>query len=150
MKQKRLFYNCLSVEHAIGGCHSRKSCREYGQKHHTLVHRPSTSAQVAPPAPVIVPAHVTITNDTHHLAAPPSPLLVNQFFKQPVNPLNDIFLQTAVVDVSTGHNAFNSRMVLDSGAVMSLVMSKLVNSIRAKKFHTDVAILSLGGTTPTH
>ena len=55
-----------------------------------------------------------------------------------------------MVDVSAGHIAFNTRMVLDSGAVMSLVTSKLVNSIRAKMLHTDVAILSLGGTTPTH
>ena len=66
------------------------------------------------------------------------------------NPLNGILLQTAVVDVSAGQNAFNTRMVLDSGAVMLLVISKLVNSIRTKKLHTNVAILSLGGTTLTH
>ena len=132
VKQKRLCYNCLSVEHAVGGCHSCKSCRECGRKHHTLLHRPSTSTQVAPPAPVSAPAHVTITNDTHDLAAPASPLLVTDVapvLQAASNPLNGILLQTAVVDVSAGHNAFNTRMVLDSGAVMSLVTSKLVNSI---------------------
>ena len=76
VKQKRLCYNCLSVEHAVRGCYSHKSCKECGRKHHTLLHRPSTSTQVAPPDPVSAPAHATITNDTHDWAAPASPLLV--------------------------------------------------------------------------
>ena len=121
MKQKRQCYNCLSVEHAVGGHHSCKSCRKCGRKHHTtLLHRPSTSAQVAPPAPVSAPAPMTITNDTHHLAAPSSTnaqLLVTDIapvVQAASNPLNGILLQTAVVDVSAVHNTFNTTMVLDS------------------------------------
>ena len=33
---------------------------------------------------------------------------------------------------------------------MSLVTFRLVNTIRAKRVHTDMAFLSLGGTTAAH
>ena len=82
-----------------------------------------------------------------------SPLLVTEVapvLQAASNPLNAILLQTAGVEVSFGNNSYSTRMVLDSGAVMSLVTSRLVNTIRAKRLHTDMAILSLGGTTAAH
>ena len=83
-----------------------------------------------------------------------SPLLVTEVapvLQAASNPLNAILLQTAAVEVSSGKNySYSTCMVLDSGAVMSLVTSRLVNTIRAKRLHTNMAILSLGGTTAAH
>ena len=62
-----------------------------------------------------------------------SPLLVTEVapvLQAASNPLNAILLQTAAVEVSSGNNnSYSTRMVMDSGAVMSLVTSRLVNTI---------------------
>ena len=52
VRQKRLCYNCLSANHAIGICRSRNSCKECGRKHHFLLHRsaPTTAASSSPAA----------------------------------------------------------------------------------------------------
>ena len=82
-----------------------------------------------------------------------SPLLVTEVapvLQAASNPLNAILFQTAAVEVYCGNNSYSTCLVLDSGAVMSLVTLRLVNTIRAKRLHTDMAILSLGGTTTAH
>ena len=46
-------YNCLRSGHTVRQCPSRYSCKECGQKHHTLLHRSKQRVQTALPTQVI-------------------------------------------------------------------------------------------------
>ena len=47
VRRKRLCFNCLSKNHSIANCPSTTTCREYGAKHHSLLHRtPRLIAQI--------------------------------------------------------------------------------------------------------
>ena len=37
--------NCLSYNHFCRDCHSRRSCQEYGKRHHSSLHRQRPSSQ---------------------------------------------------------------------------------------------------------
>ena len=52
VKTNRLCFNCFFRSHGSNDCPSRKSCRECGARHHTLLHRNSNShtTTTAPPA----------------------------------------------------------------------------------------------------
>ena len=39
VKSKRLCFNCLSGEHTVTQCHSRRRCKRCQSRHHTLLHR---------------------------------------------------------------------------------------------------------------
>ena len=44
MNQHQLCYNCLCPGHNLAACKNKKTCRECGRRHHTMLHRPDRAA----------------------------------------------------------------------------------------------------------
>ena len=141
VKQKRLCYNCLSANHMVGMCPSRKSCKECGRKHHCLLHQPALS-KAASPAPATTNQQ-TPTNVRQVTDVAPVLQALN-------NSPGSVLLQTALMDVSTEWKETRTRVVLDSGAAMSLITSKLANTLKARRQKSNIYIAGLGGSTPSN
>ena len=62
IKKVKVCFNCLSIGHLSGSCPSRKSCRQCGGRHHTLLHSEMTSPPTTNRQSEFAPAASTTTN----------------------------------------------------------------------------------------
>ena len=54
-------YNCLGLDHNSWQCYSKRTCKECGKKHHTLLHKPigQTTFEGKAPTSTIVATQLT-------------------------------------------------------------------------------------------
>ena len=133
-KKVKACFNCLSIGHLSGSCPSRKSCRQCGRRHHTLLHSEMNS-----PSPTTnrqsesAPAASTMTNQ------PPSILQVTTQVKEPLS-------ETAMMTISAGERSTVGRAMFDSGARMSIVTSRLANILKARRISRPTQITGLASS----
>ena len=124
VKRKGMRFNCLGLDHAAAQCPSKRRCRLCQARHHTLLQTesaPQTKETSADPPTVASAASQTTTRSTC----------------QP---------RTILVLASSGSYVQSCRAQLDMGAMLSLITSKLANSLHAKKLKgTAVTISGIGG-----
>ena len=115
MNQHQLCYNCLCPGHNLAACKNKKTCRECGRRHHTMLHRPDRAA-------------VHSASQRSHAVASPR-----------------IIPQTALVTATAGHCIQKARAQLDTGASISLITSRLANMLKAKHIPCHTEINGIGG-----
>ena len=131
IKSKRLCFNCLGGEHAVTQCHSRRRCKRCQGRHHILLHRDD---QTSPALVKKEPRNESTTTSSVAVA------------HQKPRAHYACFPRTVLASASAGSYRQKCRAQLDTGAMLSLVASKLAHSIRAKQIHnTLVTICSVGG-----
>ena len=137
VRKNKLCFNCLHVEHTTATCLSRHGCCHCGERHHTLLHaQASTSAPIparmTPPYPAQGPATPTRTT-------PPPVVKVG-------GSANAVLMEAANVMVTAGVRTTLARALLDSGASVSLVSSRLVKAIQAQTTPNPVELSGLYST----
>ena len=121
MNQHQLCYNCLCPGHNLATCKNKKTCRECGRRHHTMLHRPSRAAAYSA---------------SQRSCAADSPRIIPQ---------------TALVTATAGHCIQKARAQLDTGASLSLITYRLANTLKAKPIPCHTEINGVGGQmTSTH
>ena len=118
IKRKHLCYNCLGHGHISDSCPSKKSRRECALKHHTFIHH---QQQQRPSAQQTAP--------TVEQTPTPDPTRVLQVEGRRTTSL----METAVLKVTAGRTETIARALLDGGASLSLVTSRLATLLGAKK-----------------
>jgi hypothetical protein len=115
----RLCFNCLG-NHAVAKCQSNKNCFTCNARHHTLLHDVSVNASE--------PLALSATQRTHDRKA--------------------ILLATARVLVANqaGEN-ISVRCLIDQGSEVSIVSEALVQKLRLRRVHADIAIIGIGGVS---
>ena len=98
VKQKHLCFNCLSHEHDVCSCPSKKTCKECRRKHHSMLHRQPSQA------------------------ASPSTTEGTTLFSWQLQ--SDEMFQTALVDVTTEKMKLQMRILLDTGSNLTLITRK--------------------------
>ena len=127
----RLCFNCLGGEHTVTQCNSQRRCKGYQGRHHTLLHRDDQTT----PALVEEEPREEYTTTSSIAVAHQKPRAHYACFPRAV-----------LVIVSAGSYRQKCRAQLDTGAMLSLVTSKLAHAIRAKRIHnTSVTISGVGG-----
>ena len=131
VKSKRFCFNCLGGEHTVTQCHSRKRCKRCQGRHHTLLHRDDKTS------PALVeeePRDESTTTSSVAVA------------HQEPRAHYACFPRTVLASSSASSYRQKCRAQLDTGAMLSLVTSKLAHSISAKRIHnTSVTISGVGG-----
>ena len=135
VKINRLCLNCLSRSHMVRDCSSTKTCRQCGAKHHTLLHRTSngnsgslpTSMPLIDPTPPTDPTTPRSANVTRVQLPQPSSLL-----------------STAYVSVIHKDIRMTSRALLDPGATISLITSRMVHALGLPKIPHHLEVVGLG------
>ena len=129
-KGKGLF-QFLSIEHLSGSCPSRKSCRQCGGRHHTLLHSKTTSlSPTTNRQSESAPAASTMTNQAHSI------LQVTTQAKESLS-------ETAMMIISAGERSTVGRAMFDSGAGVSIVTSRLANLLKARRISRPTQITGL-------
>ena len=129
VKTKKLCFNCLSSDHGIRNCPSNNSCRECGQKHHTLIHKPkavqATVSETQSANDVTVATHSAAQSGT-------------------------VILPTAVVRIRDGHGStLNVRALLDTGSQASFITESVVQRYNLKKKKISTTVSGLGKSSKT-
>ena len=155
VRKAKLCLNCLGRGHNVKDCPSQYHCRECPQRHHTLLHKPSqpTPSPVQAAPVQSFPLQASPLQPTPLQASPlqPSPLQLslpqssaNELPTLParlVSPCQHTIISqnieycppTVMARVKAGHLIQEARVLLDSGAAVSLVTSRLANSLKAKR-----------------
>ena len=129
VKRKRLCFNCLAHGHLLNSCSSRKTCRECGERHHTLLYKPiKTSAK-----PADSPAAPSTSGSS-------AVMRLNG-----VQSATSTVFETAIAKVSTGHAVRTARLLFDSGANISLITNRLAITLKAKRIQSYKEISGFGG-----
>ena len=151
IRAKNLCSNCFAPGHQNKDCRSWGRCRQCGGKHHTLVHKERRS-----PAVVNVVASSGIasndnsisntnvpstTNEISPLGDNPqpnqgnqtNPISSSQAFNQHATPQRCLMMTAQVLVKGPGGRQVLARALLDSGADMSLITSKLTQSLQLSK-----------------
>lgn len=154
-KEKQLCANCLGRKHDAKICRCTTTCRECGQKHHTLLHqadfkrnnrkdeggRSSNDTKQNLSKSTQQTKEATTANNTN---------IVTHVMPQK----SDVLLATAVVRViNTKGRSLQGRALLDSGAQSSFVSENLAQALRLPRKRIDVTISGLAGTptsSPKH
>ena len=118
VKSKNLCNNCLAVGHSTASCRSTYRCRDCQQNHHTTIHQ----ATATPPTQV------------NYASRAPS--------KVP-----DALMMTALVHLSgPGGQRLPARALIDSGAGISLVSSRVAQLLHLPLNKTDLQFSGVQGT----
>ncbi len=153
-RRNHLCFNCLSKSHTIDYCSSKATCRDCGRKHHSLLHKP-TNSQSQP-----ITASSTASKPTNSQSQPieasstastsiASPSGVKTSLFQQRNSLIPSFVYmpaTALAMVSVPGRQCKARVLMDSGSGITLITSRLAQSLKAKKHHLVHEITGLNGT----
>ena len=117
IKAKNLCNNCLAVGHSTASCRSTYRCRECQQSHHTTIHQ---------------------------TAAPPTQ--VNYASRAP-SQVPDALMMTALVHLSgPGGQRLPARALIDSGAGISLISSRVAQLLHLPLTKTDLQFSGVQGT----
>ena len=127
MRQLSVCLKCLSKGHAQFVCNSMYRCRVCSDKHHTHLHWESSKA--------------TKTPDTEARSALSAKCRLSQFKCETC-----VLPSTAFTLTTAGRLSLKARAVLDSGAMISMVLSKLANYLRAPRIKdSTIHITGVGG-----
>ncbi len=121
--------NSLSSKHSTKECPSTKTCRECGWKHNTRLHRTSGTSRKSPvnsTGDTMVP----VTSQSSALASAPA--------------TSAALLPTALADVSDGERVQHARLLMDTGASLSLITERLADALRVERRH-HVKVSGLAG-----
>ena len=122
----RLCYNCLAPGHKTVDCRSLARCRSCGGRHHNLVHR----EQGAPP-----PTNVATVN-------------CNSMSSKSASPIPSFLTMTSQVLVKgPGGRQMVARALLDTGATMSMVSSRVARTLQLPHQGPRVTITGLKDMT---
>lgn len=124
VKRLRICFNCLGRGHSIHTCSSTRTCRECGQRHHSLLHRSTTTSE-------------TSSTDT-----------VRRVEKSSGIGGRIVMSRTAVITVHNGAIQQRARAIMDTGADVTLITTRLANSIQAKKIKCQSTISGVTGELP--
>ena len=125
--------NCLSYNHFSRDCPSRRSCRECGSRHHSLLHRQRSSF------------HTTEDNT----ARPPIPTSTNAHVAPSCNSSRGearVVLGICQVTVESRGRQQKARALLDSGSHMSFMTSRLAQSLKVKKIRDPTRLTGISET----
>ena len=129
-------FNCLGSSHTVHQCTSRHSCKECGNRHHTLLHRSDavktsniTPQQSLPTQPTITTASVTLQTALT-VAIPDKTALI----------------WSCQVLLDTNGCSRLARAMIDPGSTLSFITVNLVNSLKAKKIPFPTSITGLSQT----
>ena len=130
MRQKKLCFICLAKNHSASQCSSKKRCKRYQARHHTLLHKDSAPAGESDTTPsATVPATSSVASTT----------------QRPVTPRTVCLPRTVLGLASDGGCVIRCRAQLDTGAMLSLVTRKLANSVKARRIKgTAITISGVG------
>ena len=123
IQDKKLCQNCLAVGHSAESCRSSYKCRDCGLAHHTTIHQ-------APAATTLV-----------HTASVRS------------HQVPDALMMTAKVLVTEpGGQTTQARALIDPGAGMSMVSSKIANLLHLPLIRSNIGFSAVQGTVckPAH
>ena len=120
-----LCHNYLGRGHVKEACQSKRTCRECSGRHHTLLHRPTNS----PPSQ---PSEQPTSSGTQVYCA--KGRVVHKGFTH-------TFPRTALATIAVGTHQQRARALLDPGATISLITSRLANSLRVRS-STDISGLT--------
>ena len=112
VRQNKLCFNCLSSKHMSSTCPSKKTYKDCGAKHHSLIHQT---------APV---GENTSTAGNVKLAQPGLCRTQNNI---------QSLARTALVLVSSDDQRRRARAILDTGATIPLITKKLANTLKANR-----------------
>ena len=116
-----LFFNCLRAGHTAKECQSTYRCRVCKKTHNTLLHIETTTAAVAPVTVSHVICHMEGAKEATPTATPPPPE------KERLLMTCQVYLTTA------GGKRIQARAMLDSGAAISVMSSRLMNQLQLPK-----------------
>ncbi|XP_055615339.1 uncharacterized protein LOC129761628 [Toxorhynchites rutilus septentrionalis] len=158
VRSKNLCINCLSPSHLVRNCTS-SSCRVCNQKHHTMLHQPSSDrspTQSKPPTPLVqniaptnqkaqpnssnqssqrsVSSSLTQTpSASATVSSLASTTMVGTNRKVPAT----VLLQTAIVKVYNSNGQMQwARALLDPASQLSLITENLVQKLKLRR-HPD-------------
>ena len=131
--------NCLSHSHSHRDCTSAHNCRHCGGRHHSLLHRNKRSSRSSSPtsATVAQSSHsntqTSSASDSEntavlHLNTPPAALL-----------------STAIASVKHDSCERRARVLLDSGASISLMTEKLASELKLPRYAHRLKISGITG-----
>ena len=131
-KEKKLCINCLGRGHSLETCHSKHTCKDCSGLHHSLLHRQqdATPAATGPHQPAHGQAHCA---RAAHSQGPPTLT----------------FPRTAMALVTAGPYQHTARAMMDPGSTVTLITSRLANTLKARKRRSTVQISGLTGDTTT-
>ena len=114
----RICYNCLAPGHKTS-CRSQSRCRSCVGCHHTLVHREQTAPH---------PANVAVVN-------------TNSMSAKSASPIPSFLTMTSQVLVKgLGGRQMVARALLDTGATMSMVSSRVARSLQLAHLGSRITI----------
>lgn len=108
VKEQRRCFNCLGENHRVDECKSERSCHDCKRRHHSLLHLPTWSKTTATSDPVTLPVTTKI------------------------NPESNMTI-TALATVSAGGLQQRARMLLDTGAEVTLISKELATTLGARR-----------------
>ena len=118
VRSQSLCSNCLAVGHETASCKSTYRCRTCQQKHHSTIHQSSS----------------------------PPPLQVN-YASKAESKLPDALMMTAVVELAgPSGQTLQARALIDSGAGISLISSRVTQQLRLPLTKADLQFTGVQGT----
>lgn len=126
IRESKRCFNCMGEKHMASECKSTKKCQECGGLHHSLLHV-SKGDKSKPDTPQ-VEGNVCVTQVMGTSSAAPV---------------------TAFIPISAGKHARYGRVMLDSGAEVSVISRKFANSLYAKPLRRLSVLLGGMGTRPS-
>ena len=118
VRTKNLCHNCLAIGHATATCRSTYRCRDCQQPHHTTIHQ-----------------------------AAPTPTTQVNYASKTQSRMPDALMMTAQVTLTgPGGQTLLARALIDSGAGMSLVSSRVAQSLKLKLHKADLQFSGVQGT----
>lgn len=136
--QSRLCFNCLSPNHMLNKCPSKHNCSQCGQRHHTLLHRPSqpaTQTQKVSTEQSQVQAQTSFQTNTQFISAS----IRNQLHPK-------VLLATAIIQIVNpiDNRTLNVRALLDQGSEITIISEQVVQSLHLPRRSTCAEIIGVG------
>ena len=136
IRSKKLCYNCLAPGHQTGECRSLARCRSCGGKHHTLVHRETSSPAVVN---VVAAGNTPVPNDANPPAVNVTAAATNSVSNDVPQALPSCLMMTSQVLVKgPDGRQMIARALLDSGASMSLLSNRVAQTFQLPRCATNV------------
>lgn len=124
VKKHKRCYNCLSDRHVVADCKNPKRCQDCKGRHHTLLHTVKSKKSSDQQGDV---TSCVVTNVSSQVTLP----------------------ATAFVRISSGQQYRHGRIMLDSGADISIVSRAFATSLNAPHLRKPPLIIGGMGTAPS-
>ena len=121
-------YNCLGLDHNSWQCYSKRTCKECGKKHHTLLHKPigqTTSEGKAPTSAIVA---TQLTSESSLTATIPQQTAL-------------VWSCQVMLDVNGKKQQV--RAMIDPGSTLSFVTGRIATALRATRIPFTTSISGL-------